>query len=43
MVLTISTSYRPAKDLGFLPHKNASRVQAQDYAELMNWYRKAVD
>ena len=30
MLLTVSTTYRPATDLGFLLHKNPARVQAFD-------------
>jgi hypothetical protein len=29
MLLTISTTYQPATDLGFLLHKNPSRVQSE--------------
>ena len=32
MLLTISTTHRPATDLGFLLHKNPARVQAFDLA-----------
>jgi len=30
MLLTISTSYQPASDLGYLLHKNPARVQTED-------------
>ncbi len=32
MLLTISTSHRPATDLGYLLHKNPSLVQSVDLA-----------
>ncbi len=37
MLLTISTSHRPATDLGFLLHKNPSRVQSEDLSFGKAW------
>lgn len=37
MLLTISTTYQPATDLGFLLHKNPSRVQSEDLSFGKAW------
>jgi 3' terminal RNA ribose 2'-O-methyltransferase Hen1 len=37
MLLTISTTYKPATDLGFLLHKNPSRVQSEDLSFGKAW------
>ena len=45
MLLTISTTHRPATDLGFLLHKNPARAQSLDLAfgQAQMFYPEASD
>jgi hypothetical protein len=40
MLLTISTTHKPASDLGYLLHKNLARTQAEELSFGKSWLSK---